>query len=249
MAKKKKPSEEGQENPESGSDADNFGLPDIDYKPLDNPQENPAETGSSMDPEPTISSEPYAQQEKSPESVQQRSTYSYTMQEDNKSNAPVVIGVVIALVIVAAGFLIYQYVWKPQQEKERREQLARENARKKQEEAARQAQLQREEEERLRQLAADSAALAAPKDGTIETLSDRTMRYYVVITSAVDGDLVMDYAKKLSAKGVNTKIIPPFGKYKFSRLAIADYDTFAGAQSSADAVKAEYGSEVWVLKF
>jgi hypothetical protein len=90
---------------------------------------------------------------------------------------------------------------------------------------------------------------AIPTVGTIETLTDRTRRYYVVISSAVDGDLVMDYAKRLSEKGVSTKIIPPFGKYKFSRLAIGDYDTFASAQTYADAAKADYGGEVWVLRF
>jgi hypothetical protein len=175
-----------------------------------------------------------------------RPSYSYT-REEPKSNATAIISVVIGLVVVVAGFLIYQYVYKPQQEKEKQEQLAREaNARKEREEQAR---LAREQEEERKRKEAEAAANATPKEGTIETLSERTRRYYVVISSAVDGDLVMDYAKKLSAKGVSSKIIPPFGKYKFSRLAIADHDTFANAQANADAVKTEYGSEVWVIRY
>ena len=90
---------------------------------------------------------------------------------------------------------------------------------------------------------------AKPAEGTIETLADRTGRYYVVVSSSVDGDLAMDRAKKLSASGKSTKIIPPFGKWKYFRLCIADFDSFAGAQSNADASKAEYGDALWVLKY
>lgn len=169
-------------------------------------------------------------------------------EEEERSNAPVIIGIVVAVAVVVAGALYYFYAYKPAQaEKER---IALENARllKEKEEADR---IKAEAEAAARQRAADSLAAltATPKEGSIETLTDRTRRYYVVITSAIDGDLVMDYAKKLSAKGVSTKIIPPFGKYKFSRLAIGDHDTFANAQAAADAAKAEYGGAVWVLKF
>ena len=59
----------------------------------------------------------------------------------------------------------------------------------------------------------------------------------------------MDYAKKLSEKGVSTKIIPPFGGKKFYRLAIADDETVALAQTKADGAKADYGAGVWVLKY
>jgi hypothetical protein len=48
---------------------------------------------------------------------------------------------------------------------------------------------------------------------------------------------------------VSTKIIPPFSKWKFFRLTIGDYDTYAIAQTNADAAKAEYGSGVWVIKY
>jgi cytoskeletal protein RodZ len=249
MAKRKRPSDdENQENMENLNEADNFGLPDIEYKPLDAPQENP----SQEEPENTYQ-EPVAQEQvpeeqpvQDPVREEYRPSYSY-QKEETKSNASVIIAVVIGLVVVVAGFLIYQYVIKPQREKERQEQLAKAEAdRKEKEEKARLA-LEQEAERKRRE--AEAAANAAPKEGAIETLTERTRRYYVVITSAVDGDLVMDYAKKLSAKGVSTKIIPPFGKYKFSRLAIADHDTFANAQANADAVKGDYGSEVWVIKY
>ncbi|NBW37696.1 MAG: hypothetical protein EBR30_22290, partial [Cytophagia bacterium] len=115
------------------------------------------------------------------------------------------------------------------------------------EEQERLAQERLEEERRRAQ--AEAEANAKPKEGSIETLSERTKRYYVVVSSSIDGDLVMDYAKKLSANGVNCKIIPPYGKVKFSRLTIAEGDTYASAQTLADGLKAQYGDGLWVIKY
>ncbi len=256
MAKRKKPSDEqSQDNENDNLNDDSFGLPDLDYKPLDTPEEKTTTTTTTtettVESEP-VKSEPVAektyQTTETKRETETRSTYSSYMEEENKSKAPVIVGVVVALAVVIAGGLFYFFVYKPQQvEKER---VAREAAELK----ARQEQELRDKqaaEEAARKRIADSLALvnAKPKEGTIETLTDRTKRYYVVVTSAIDGDLVMDYAKRLSAKGISTKIIPPFGKYKFSRLAIGDYDTFANAQASADAAKSDYGGAVWVLKF
>ena len=171
----------------------------------------------------------------------------YVPAEEPKSNAPMIIGLIIGLVVVVAGFLIYFYVYKPKAEKAKQEQLAKVAAQKKQVEEERLAKLREEEERKRRE--AEAAANAKPAEGTIETLTERTKRYYVVVSSNIDDDLIMDYAKKLSAKGVSTKIISPFGKVKFYRLAIADHDTFALAQTNADAAKTDYGSTLWVIKY
>ena len=246
MAKRKKPSDEpAQENQEPANDADNFGLPDIDYKPLD--QTAPPE------PPPVVVSSPPQQETAEPRygsrtESSNTPTYSSYMEEENKSKAPVIIGISVLVVVLVAAFLIYQYVYKPNQAAKAAKELALQRDREAATKARQEQEARDAEEARRRQAALDSLN-AIPKTGTIETLTDRTRRYYVVVSSAVDGDLVMDYAKRLSEKGVSTKIIPPFGKYKFSRLAIGDYDTFASAQTNADAAKAEYGNEVWVLKF
>jgi hypothetical protein len=260
MAKRKKPSEEqGKDNENDNLNDDSFGLPDLDYKPLESTPEEKAtiidETTvekEEVKSEP-VKSEPVAQNTyrttETKRDTDTRSTYTSSyMEEENKSKTPVIVGVVVALAVVIFGALFYFFVYKPQQvEKDRLAREAQEQ-RLKDEEAIRQRQAAEEAERRR---VADSLALvnATPKEGTIETLTDRTKRYYVVVTSAIDSDLLMDYAKRLSAKGISTKIIPPFGKYKFSRLAIGDYDTFANAQASADAAKTEYGGAVWVLKF
>jgi cytoskeletal protein RodZ len=243
MAKRKKSEDESPEQ----NDADNFGLPDIDYKPLDETQE-PVEEETPVEQVVVEQTTTYTYE---PENKTQEerpvSTYSSYSQSEEKSKAPMVIGLIIGLVIVAALGLLYFYVYKPAAEKARQEEIAKENERKRKENEARLAR-EKEEEERKRK-EAEEAAKAKPAIGTIETLSDRTRRYYVVVSSAVDGDLIMDYAKKLSVKGTSTKIIPPFGKWKFFRLAVGDYDTYATAQANADGVKGEYGSGVWVIKY
>lgn len=243
MAKSKDPSDEqGQDNSD-----DSFGLPDLNYKPLESTEEKTTQKEETKQ-EQTAPQKPYQSTETKKETSYTSSYTSSYMEEENKSRTPVIIGVVVALALVIFAGLFYFYVYKPNQAEKARIAKEAADARLKEEQAIRDRQAL---EEAARKRAADSLALvnATPKEGSIETLTDRTRRYYVVVSSAVDGDLVMDYAKRLSAKGVSTKIIPPFGKYKFSRLAIGDYDSFATAQASADAAKTEYGGAVWVLKF
>jgi hypothetical protein len=207
---------------------ENFGLPDIEYKPLDQPGQS-----SQQRDEPPV----------------ERSTYSYEpLAEEPKSKGPIVLGIVIVLVIAAAGYLVYNFVYKPRQEADRirQEQRDRDAAELARQQAAEKLKREQEARERAR---LDSIANAKPKIGTIETLTARTRRYYVVVTSDIDDDLLMDFARKLSLKGVSTKVIPPYGDLKFYRLAVADHDTWQSAQTAADAVKTEYGTGVWVMKY
>lgn len=245
MASKDSKGDELNDKPDNSDES--FGLPEIEYKPLDQP------TQSSKPPEEVVASE-------------SSSGYSYTSTESNtdqrppndpgddldmdepKSKAPVILGIVIVLVLAISGYLIYNFVLKPRAEKAekaRQDQLVREESLKKQKDE--EARIAREAEaERKRQ---EDLANAKPAVGSIETLSVPTKRYYVIVASDIDDDLLMDFAKKLSVKGISTKIIPPFGEKKFYRLAITDQDTFASAQTNAEAAKADYGGAVWVMKY
>lgn len=95
----------------------------------------------------------------------------------------------------------------------------------------------------------EQAALEARKAaGIVETVSSPTGRFYVIVSSSVDGDLAMDYASKLAKEGKNVKIIEPNSTNElFSRVSIDDYDTWDQA-ASATASFSSYG-EVWVLKY
>lgn len=224
-----------EDKPNNGNDSeDNFGLPDLDYKPIDRTEEKAGK-----------------QPEESTETTGSRYTPTYGAASEEKSKAPVIIGLIIGLVIMAAVALIYWYVWRPAQLEKERQELALKKE-KEEQEAKRKAEEQekaRLAEEEGKRREAEEAAKANPPVGTIETLAARTGRYYVVISSAVDGDLSMDYAKKLSAKGVNIKLIPPFGKWKYNRVAVADHPDFTSAQADADAKKGEYGNDLWVIKY
>ncbi len=218
------------ETNKNGNDEDNFGLPDLEYKPLDQLDTSKQEEQTKED---------YSRPSKSEE------VPVYEEEEESGGSSGTVIMVIVLLVILVGGFLAYKYVWLPR--KAKMELAAKQKA-----EADKKAEEDRlakvAEEERLKR-EAEAAKNAKPAEGTIESLSQRTGHYFVVISSSVDGDLAMDRAKKLSASGTSTKIIPPFGKWKYYRLCIGDFDSFASAQSSADASKAEYGDALWVIKY
>lgn len=247
MARKKKTDEDETNNinPASGNDSDDtFGLPDVEYKPL-NREEAPASTTE----EPTEVAQPvspqYEYQQKPMEQNQnQNPEYTYEPEEEEAPVWPKVFAILL-IIGLALGAAWYFVLYKPAQEKIRIAKEQKELAEKQEQERLAEAQRLRDAEA---QRVADSLANVS-KVGMIETLSERTGRYYVVAASAVDDDLLMDHAKKLSTQGISTKIIPPFGKYKFYRLTIADGDTFASAQEVANTKKADFGEAVWVLKY
>jgi hypothetical protein len=263
MARRKKQNvDPPQENPENADDT--FGLPEIEYEPLK--RDTPAEEKKIEDipevqpePPPYIAEEPVAEKKQQDQPKQEfveenqfyQPSYSYTSHREEKPAIwPKVLGV-LALLLVA-GVAIWYFAFKlPEQRRAedqvRRDRMAAQDADKKKKGDALEEQRRLQEEQ---QKAAATKAAATPPPGTIETLSGRSGRYYVVVASSIDGDLIMDYAKKLSSKGVTSRIIPPFGKAKFHRLTVADGDTYANAQATADGMKGgDYGDKIWVIKY
>jgi phosphoglycolate phosphatase-like HAD superfamily hydrolase len=244
MARRKK--DEGQ-SPENVNDQnqnsdDTFGLPEIEYRPL-----NREETTSTSETSSTTSeNQTYREMER--EEVQNNDYNQNTYYEEDEAGSPwpKILGI-LAILIIIGGAVWYFGFERPKSlaaaEKARQEREA-EEARKREAELA---ESKRAEDERRR---ADSLArIATPAAGVIDTLTDRTGRYYVIIASAVDGDLILDYAKKLTPKGLSPKIIPPYGKVKFYRLAIAEGETYTETQATADQLKAEYTDGAWVVKY
>jgi hypothetical protein len=244
MARKKNVNDDPDqpENPENGDDT--FGLPEIEYEPLK--RDEPVQTERTTT-ERTTYNEPSERTAYGREQV--HNEYTDTYDDDEGSSPWPKIFAVLAILALAGAAYWYFGKYQPAQKaaKERQEQEAREAAAKRDRDqrVADAERLGREADQRR----ADSLASISSKEGTIETLSERTRRYYVVVASAIDGDLIMDHAKKLSSKGVSTKIIPPFGKAKFYRLAIAEGDNYPDTQATADGMKAEYGETVWVIKY
>lgn len=260
----KKDDDPQNENLNKDSD-DTFGLPEINYEPLQKKESKPEpepepepEIEPVQEPEPVSEyqdevyeeeSSEYANQE--PQTEEEEEVAAYKPYEEEPSIWPKIVGILVVIILALAAtwyFVIYQPKQKEQAEKDRiaAEQKAQAKKQKDDADALLKQQQQAAEKRRLDSIAAINEK---PAEGTIETLTERTGRYYVVVASALDNDLLMDYAKDLSSKGVGSKIIPPFGKHKVSRICIAEGDTFAAAQEKANALKADYGDAVWVLKY
>jgi hypothetical protein len=250
MARRKKTNEdEAKNNLDNVNESDdNFGLPEIEYEPLNRSEETKVEEHTEVTSEEIVNTNTEYEAEEIVDDNNNHDDHIFNPEQSERTSAaPKVIGVLIVLLLAAgaAWFLfVYQPRKKAEEEKARQEQIAREDAIKKAE-LLKLAELKRLEDEKRR---ADSIANATPKVGAIETLSARTGRYYVVVASDVDEDLIMDYAKKLSLKGVNTFIIPPHGSVMYARIAVTSGETYSEAQGLADNLKSEYEA-AWVIKY
>ncbi len=94
------------------------------------------------------------------------------------------------------------------------------------------------------------AALEAQRQaGEVNTVSTSTGRYYVIVSSSIDGDLAMDYATKLAKEGNNVKIIPPSGRNRlFHRVSIDDFADLSQAVAATQSYSS-LGEGVWVLGY
>lgn len=229
-------------NKKQGDDSDDtFGLPEIEYNQINRTEETSSST------EETTSENVGESQRYEYRSQETKSEYTPYPEEEDAPVWPKVLGILLVVLIALAAALYF--VWyKPKLENDKdADKLRLEQEAKAKHVSDSLAVIAKAKEDAERRIA-DSLA-NVPKTGVYEQLSAPTGRYYVIIASAVDGDLIMDHAKKLSATGISTKIIPPYGKYKFYRLTVADGDTFAAAQEIANSKKADFGENTWVLKY
>jgi hypothetical protein len=265
MARKKKNEDEPQDNQDkiNNESDDTFGLPEVEYEPLkrDEPVVEPTPEPVNKPVEEPVYERPVEDQYEVKQEGQGASyrdenthqdlheyaaTYHY---EPEKPMWPKILGVLALLLIIGAG-VYYFVVYKPEQdkiagEKARREEAA--EARRKREADA--AALRDKAKADTEQRRLDSLA-NIPKVGTVEVLSERTGQYYVVVASAIDDDLIMDRANNLTKTGKSLKVIPPFGKTKFYRLAVDAKDNYTDAQASADGMKGgEFGDQLWVVRY
>jgi cbb3-type cytochrome oxidase subunit 3 len=249
MAKRKKPGAEdsaGAQPPRN--DDENFGLPELDPKPIERTESEEVITAeattAAQDPAPAEFPRPLPPESSQPGPPKEPYRTTYSEPEPERSPASLIF-IILLVVVLAGGGIWYFMMYKPKKEKEaaaRELALKQAEEKRKKEEAEK---LRLAEEERLKR----EAEAAQPKEGSFQIVEERTGRYYVIVATAIDDDLLQDYAKKLSATGISSKMIPPFGKTKFYRLAIDDQDSWDAAQAKADGLKTQYGDAVWVLKY
>jgi hypothetical protein len=85
--------------------------------------------------------------------------------------------------------------------------------------------------------------------GEIKTIDQATGKSYIVIASFFDSDMANDHAKTLAEQGKSPIIIPPFNEYRFYRVAIAGFDSFADAKAELPQYQSEFGKDVWPLRY
>jgi hypothetical protein len=86
-------------------------------------------------------------------------------------------------------------------------------------------------------------------NGIVEVVSSRIGRFFVIVSSSVDDDLAMDYARELANDGKKVKIIEhDDGKHLFYRVSLGDFASREQAVNASTSFTA-YGNGVWVLKY
>lgn len=99
--------------------------------------------------------------------------------------------------------------------------------------------------EKLDELAALEARKLA---GVVDEIDAPTGRFYVIISSSVDGDLAMDYASQLAKEGNAVQIIKPSDNNRvYHRVALGDYDSYDQAKAAAASITSF--DEAWVLEY
>jgi hypothetical protein len=244
---------------------DSFGLPDLEFNELD--EDSAEEESSDSDSENVEESEDSGEQgfppeEDAEEPYNEDESEVFDAEEEEEppktsyvppkpeSNTPKIIAFLIIVVLATAGIWYFGF-YRPKAAAEEKARI--EAADKKAKADALAAEKKRAEEERL--AAEQSANEAADEDeqasqeSTFTTISESTGRYYIVIESFVDSDMAADHGKDLATKGFSTALLSPQGKRKFHRLTVGDFDTFVAAQEEANKLKAEFGEDLWVLKY
>lgn len=254
-------------------DDDTFGLPEIQYEPIQR-NEAPASTSEdkvepeavAKEPEQFVSyaeSVPEVEPTEPEESVFTNSDEDltepqaeeppyqsvYNEMEGKSSIWPKIFAIVLVVVLAAAASW-YFLKYKPEQDLLAAERTKLQLLQKQKEDSLQAVKMEEERLQAINQRRLDSlAAIKAPATGTTTALTGKTGKYYVVIASAIDDDLLADKARKLNATGKSCFLIPPFGTTKFSRLALEEKETFDEAQKAADEMKAAGDVQPWVMRY
>lgn len=219
-----------------GDEDDDYGLENVDYDPINRDE--------------------YAEYQTGGEAQQEEEKPAFDKDKYKQSNVGLIVALVVILLLggAAAGYFFW---WQPKQEAEAKAKQEEELKAKKEQE--RKDSIARVEQEAARLEAArrqaeqDSidAANAQPEVGSINTITEKTGRSFVVVGSFVDEDFAMDFAKRLTEQGKSVSILAPADGRGFYRVAVADFENYADAMNSAEEVKTEgsYGADIWALRY
>lgn len=255
---------------------DSFGLPDLEYKPLDDDandsesddSEAATEAGDETNDATAEDEEESSEPEETADTYSNDTTdeeietsESDESDEDNKpelryqleetsSNAPKIIGGIIGVLLLAAAIWYFGF-YGPQQKKLAEVEKA------KQEEIDRVAKAEADALKAKRDAeataAAEEARLAAEAEelakAGVQILDERTGRYYIVLESFIDGDFAKDFGNKIAKEGTPSFLIPPYSKKKMQRVGIGGYESIDEAKTALNDLPDEFGTGKWILKY
>lgn len=254
MAKKDK---DKNENKSSHEEDENFGLPDFEGEEETNepsaeeaketPKEEPAEEKEETTFDTSETSEAASQTEVSEEPIKEEAGWgeeeakpaaSYTPPKQKSSAAPLIITLVV--ILIAALAAVYFLLIRPAEQAKKKKEVA-----KKEQPAPDTTTYVTNKPEKVEK----EPAPQKPAVGEINTLKQRTGRSYVVVGSFFDEDMAHDYAEKITKDGMNAYIIPPFGKSRFTRVAVEELSSFGEASTRAKELSGAYKEQPWPLKY
>lgn len=90
---------------------------------------------------------------------------------------------------------------------------------------------------------------ARRKAGVVETVDSPSGNYYIIVSSSIDDDLALDYAKRLTREGKDVKVVKhDFDGISYYGVAVGEYASWEEATSATSSFEGSY-DRVWVLKF
>lgn len=179
-----------------------------------------------------------------PKEGSKTSYYEATNNSSGRMTKIIILGVVL---FTAIALVLWMMIGDPSSEKP----VAEKEVKKEQPKPKPKPQPKAEEKpaEQAVQSTPSPAAASSVAAGTVTKLEERTGKAYVVISSFFDEDLAMDHANKLADEGQSPYVIPPFADHRFWRVGIAEYNTMSDAQSQIGQYTADFGDDIWPLKY
>ncbi len=246
---------------------DSFGLPDLDYKPLeeessDTEEEIQAEEQPVVEPDeeqPNAVSDDYTEQETEQEPLVEEETEQETEEEpvlryqveETSSNAPKIIGGIIGVLLLAVVIWYFGFYQKQQKAIAEAEVAKQELIDKQKAEEAKAAARKKQAALDLaaKQAAEVEAEVQVQANAGVQILTERSGRYYIVLESFIDADFANDFGNKIAQEGTSSFLIPPYSKKKMQRVAIGGYESMDEAQNALNDLSSEFGTGKWILKY
>jgi septal ring-binding cell division protein DamX len=94
-----------------------------------------------------------------------------------------------------------------------------------------------------------AALKARNATGIVEIVSSPTNRFYILVSSSIDEDLAMDYARKLMREGNDVKLIAHrANQLPFYGVAVGDYATRAEADAAFSSFS-NFSDKIWIFYY